>query len=62
MLLKSSRIVVQLLEPTLYIQADSNPSNVIRGTININLPKTTSVKSISVNFNGRMETKVGGCK
>ncbi|KAI8875762.1 hypothetical protein K501DRAFT_201931 [Backusella circina FSU 941] len=60
MLLKSSRITVQLLEPTLYIQSDSNPSNVIRGTINLNLPKTTSIKSLSVNFNGKLETKVGG--
>ncbi|CAO0795763.1 unnamed protein product [Mucor circinelloides] len=57
MLSKSSCISVQLLEPTIYVESNSDACNVVRGTININLPKTTTVKSISVRFDGKMETK-----
>lgn len=57
MLSKSSYISVQLLESTIYVESNSDASNVVRGTININLPKTTTVKSISVRFDGKMETK-----
>lgn len=62
MLSKSSFITVQLLEPTLYIEQNSNSSNVVRGTINVNLPKSTTVKSLTVKFDGRMETKSSSCK
>ncbi|KAL9549859.1 hypothetical protein MBANPS3_005009 [Mucor bainieri] len=48
---------VQLLEPTIYVEPISDSTFVIRGTININLPSTTTVKSISVRFDGKMETK-----
>ncbi|KAI8643264.1 hypothetical protein BD408DRAFT_415242 [Parasitella parasitica] len=57
MLSKSSCLSIQLLESTIYIEPSSDACNVVRGTININLPKTTTVKSISVRFDGKMETK-----
>ncbi|KAG2216027.1 hypothetical protein INT46_007087 [Mucor plumbeus] len=57
MLSKSSCISVQLLEPTIYVEPNSDACNVVRGTININLSKTTTIKSISVRFDGKMETK-----
>ncbi|KAI9268375.1 hypothetical protein EDC94DRAFT_646024 [Helicostylum pulchrum] len=57
MLSKSSNITVQLLEPTIFIEPSSNTHNVIRGTINLNLPKTTTISSLSVRFDGKMETK-----
>ncbi|KAI9487137.1 MAG: hypothetical protein EXX96DRAFT_551941 [Benjaminiella poitrasii] len=57
MLSKLSCISVQLLEPTLYVDPNSDMSNVIRGSININLLKTTAIKSLSVRFDGKMETK-----
>lgn len=63
MLSKSSCITIQLLEPTIYIETNSSTNcNVIRGTLNINLQKTTTVKTISVTFDGRMETKSYSCK
>ncbi|KAI7901908.1 uncharacterized protein BX663DRAFT_512790 [Cokeromyces recurvatus] len=61
MLSKSSCISVQLLEPTIYVDPNSELSNVIRGTININFSKTMTVKSISVRFDGKMETKSYTC-
>lgn len=57
MLSKSSCISVQLLEPTIYVEPNSETCNVVRGTINIHLPKTTTVKSISVRFDGKLKTK-----
>ncbi|KAI8987659.1 hypothetical protein BDF20DRAFT_851507 [Mycotypha africana] len=57
MLPKSSYVSVNLLEPTIYIEPNSDNFNVVRGTVNINLPRTTTVKSISVRFDGVMETK-----
>jgi hypothetical protein len=54
----SSYLSVQLLEPTIYAEPTSATANdVVRGTLNLNLPKTTTIKSISVRFHGKMETK-----
>lgn len=52
-----SIISLELLEPTIYVEAASDTTFVIRGTIDINLPSTTIVKSIFVRFDGKMETK-----
>ncbi|CAO3628312.1 unnamed protein product [Mucor fragilis] len=52
-----SCISVQLLEPTIYVEPISDATFVIRGTIDINLPNETTMKSISVRFDGKMETK-----
>lgn len=57
MLSKTSCISVQLLEPTIYVNSKSDLNNAIRGTIDINLTRTTTIKSISVRFDGKMETK-----
>ncbi|KAI7890117.1 uncharacterized protein EV154DRAFT_512533 [Mucor mucedo] len=57
MLSKSSNITLDLLEPTIYVESNSVNSNVIRGTVNINLPKTTTVKTLSVIFEGQLDTK-----
>jgi hypothetical protein len=62
MLSKSSNITVDLLEPTIYVVSNSDNSNVIRGTVNINLPKTTTVKTLSVIFEGQLNTKSYSCK
>ncbi|GAN01028.1 hypothetical protein MAM1_0004d00459 [Mucor ambiguus] len=50
-----SLMSVQLLEPTIYVEPIFDATLVIRGTINVNLPSTTTVKSISVQFDGKME-------
>ncbi|KAI8878366.1 hypothetical protein K501DRAFT_258717 [Backusella circina FSU 941] len=59
MLSKSSNITVQLLEPNIYIESESESDacNVIRGTVNLNIPKTTTINALSVRFDGKMETK-----
>lgn len=62
MLSKTSYVTIQLLEPTIYIETNAENHNVVRGTLNINLPKSTTVKSLSVKFDGKMETKSYSCK
>lgn len=53
----SSYLNIQLLEPTIYVEPTSTTTNdVVRGTLNINLPKTMTVQSIAVYFDGKMET------
>lgn len=62
MLSKSSSITIQLLEPIIFVEPKSNSHNVIRGTINLRLPKTTTINSLSIRFDGRMDTRSYSCK
>jgi hypothetical protein len=64
MLSKTSHITVQLLETNIYIESESESDacNVIRGTVNLNMPKTITVNALSVRFDGKMETKANTCK
>jgi hypothetical protein len=53
----SSYLSIRLLEPTIYVEPTSTTTNsAVRGTLNLNLPKTTTIKSISIRFSGKMET------
>jgi hypothetical protein len=50
--------MVHLLEPVIYLEPSSiKTNNVIRGTVNLCLPKTTAIKSLLVCFEGEIATK-----
>ncbi|KAI8384180.1 hypothetical protein BD560DRAFT_486955 [Blakeslea trispora] len=57
MLAKSSHLSLQLLETTIYAEQQADTCSVIRGTVYANLPKSTTIQRISVQFSGKMEAK-----
>ncbi|KAL9559031.1 hypothetical protein MBANPS3_000594 [Mucor bainieri] len=52
-----SLMSVYLMEPIIYVKSIPDAMLAIRGTISVNLPSTTIVKSLTVLFDGEMEIK-----
>lgn len=48
---------IQLLEPIIFVGANSETSPVVRGTIRIALDKSISVQHLSIHFKGMMKTQ-----
>lgn len=57
MISKTPCISLQLLERTMYVDPSSDLNNAVRGTIQLNFPKSTTIQSISVVFDGIIESK-----